>query len=65
MELIISSTNLKIDDDNFIVGAGCSDGKGDAGLVDNHAYSVIECLNDVVSVTFLAFSQHHVVLSHL
>lgn len=35
------------DDNNFIVGAGCGDGKGDAGLVDNHAYSVIECLNDV------------------
>ena len=36
-----------LDDNNFIVGAGCTDSGGDAGLVDNHAYSVIECLNDV------------------
>ena len=35
------------DDVNYIVGAGCSDKSGDAGLVDNHAYSVIECHNDV------------------
>ncbi|KAL7565544.1 hypothetical protein ACA910_003821 [Epithemia clementina (nom. ined.)] len=35
------------DDANFIVGAGCSEKSGDDGLVDNHAYSVIECHNDV------------------
>jgi len=35
------------DDTNYIVGAGCSDAGSDGGLVDNHAYSVIEAHNDV------------------
>jgi len=35
------------DDVNYIVGAGCSDKGADGGLVDNHAYSVIEAHNDV------------------
>ena len=35
------------DDVNFIIGAACTGKSGDAGLVDNHAYSVLECHNDV------------------
>ena len=38
------------DDNNFIVGAatsGTSDKHMTGGVVDNHAYSVIECINDV------------------
>ena len=35
------------DDVNFIIGAACTGKTGDAGLVDNHAYSVLECHNDV------------------
>ena len=34
------------DDTNYIIGAGIRK-SGAAGLVDDHAYSVIECLNDV------------------
>lgn len=38
------------DDENYIVGAGTT-GSSDAhktdGMVDNHAYSVIQCINDV------------------
>lgn len=33
--------------ENFIVGAGCHSKNADKGLVDDHAYSVISCHNDV------------------
>ena len=38
------------DDTNYIMGAGttgASDADSTDGIVDNHAYSVLECLNDV------------------
>jgi len=42
------------DDTNYIVGAatsGTSDKNTTAGMVDNHAYSVIECINDVAGTS--------------
>merc|ERR1712166_1345568 len=38
------------DDQNYILGAGTragSDKEGTDGIVDGHAYSVLECVNDV------------------
>ena len=42
------------DDQNYIIGAGTKAGSDDEatdGIVDGHAYSVLQCKNDVAGTT--------------